>query len=138
MITSASLSLKMMRHFEHRLADHPGHGHRAQHQWQEEHHPKELSRTNLRIEQQGKSKGNHVLDADGEYVVHHVLQGVPVERVVPHLSHIVQTIGRPVSKANCHSAKATPKRALPHTKALPSRLRLSEMLSVVTVCSRSP
>ena len=89
------------RYSMHRLADHPAHRHRRQHERQQEHDAEEPARPDLGVEEQRQPEGDRVFEEDGQHVEDHVAERVPEERVVPQLRRM---LSRPL---NCRpSARA--------------------------------
>ena len=78
-----------------RLADHPAHRHRRQHERQQEDDPEELSRPDLGVEEQRQAEGDRVFEEYRDHVVDHVAERVPVERVAPQRTDVVEAVEPP-------------------------------------------
>ena len=78
--------------FHQRLADHPAHRDRAQHEGQQEGDAEELAGPDLGIEQERQTEGDRILDEHGQHVVDHVAERVPEIGIAEERSDIVEAV----------------------------------------------
>src|SRR5450631_1077057 len=75
-----------------RLADHPAHGDRTEHQRQQENDAKELPRSYLGVQQQSQSKRNRILSKHRHRVEDHIAERIPVVGIVKQSDQIVEAV----------------------------------------------
>src|SRR5450631_878904 len=75
-----------------RLADHPAHGDRTEHQRQQENDAKKLSRSYLGVQQQSQSKRNRILSKHRHRVEDHIAERIPVVGIVKQSDQIVEAV----------------------------------------------
>ena len=78
--------------FHDRLADHPAHGNRTEHQGQQKYDAKEFSRPYLGVQQQRQSKRNRIFANHGNRIEDHVAERVPVVVVVEQSDEIAKAV----------------------------------------------